>query len=103
MDAARAWVDAWEQGWRTHDPKRIAARYADGASFRSHPFREPEDARAYVEQVLAEEKAKPESGSASQSSQATGQPSSTGRSSTTRVASTRSRARRSCGSTTTAW
>ena len=60
MDAARAWVEAWEQGWRTHDVDPIAARYAEGAVFRSHPFREPEDARAYVERVLAEEEAEPE-------------------------------------------
>ena len=60
MDAARAWVEAWEQGWRTHDVEAIAGRYADGAVFRSHPFREPEDARAYVERVFAEEEAEPE-------------------------------------------
>ena len=59
-EAARAWVDAWERGWRSHDAELIAARYADGAGFRSHPFREPEDARAYVTRVLAEEEAEPE-------------------------------------------
>ena len=31
------------------------ALYADGAHFRSHPFREPEVPRAYIERVLAEE------------------------------------------------
>jgi hypothetical protein len=60
MDAARAWVEAWELGWRTHDVELIAGRYAEGAVFRSHPFREPEDPRAYVERVLAEEEAEPE-------------------------------------------
>lgn len=60
MDAARAWVEAWELGWRTHDVEPIAERYAEGAVFRSHPFREPEDPRAYVERVLAEEEAEPE-------------------------------------------
>jgi hypothetical protein len=60
MDVARAWVEAWELGWRTHDVEPIAERYADGAVFRSHPFREPEDPRAYVERVLAEEEAEPE-------------------------------------------
>lgn len=60
MDAARPWVEAWELGWRTHDVEPIAARYAEGAVFRSHPFREPEDPRAYVERVLAEEEAPPE-------------------------------------------
>ena len=60
MDAARAWVEAWELGWRTHDVEPILARYAEGAVFRSHPFRELEDPRAYVERVLAEEEAAPE-------------------------------------------
>jgi hypothetical protein len=60
MDAARAWVEAWELGWRTHDVEPIAERYAEGAVFRSHPFREPEDPGAYVERVLAEEEAEPE-------------------------------------------
>jgi hypothetical protein len=60
MDAARAWVKAWELGWRTHEVEPIAARYAEGAIFRSHPFREPEDARAYVKRVFAEEEAEPE-------------------------------------------
>ena len=60
MDAARAWVEAWELGWRIHDAEPIVARYAEGAVFRSHPFREPEDPRAYVERVLAEEEAEPE-------------------------------------------
>lgn len=59
-DAARLWVDAWARGWRAHDHEPIVARYADGAGFRSHPFRESEDARAYVERVLAEEEAEPE-------------------------------------------
>ena len=60
MDAARAWVEAWELGWRTHHVEPIAERYAERAVFRSHPFREPEDPRAYVERVLAEEEAEPE-------------------------------------------
>ena len=58
--AARAWVDAWTRGWRAHDPEPMVARYAEGAVFRSHPFREAEDPRAYVERVLAEEDSEPE-------------------------------------------
>jgi ketosteroid isomerase-like protein len=58
--AARAWVDTWSEGWATHDPDVIAARYADGCEFRSHPFREsmhgPAGARAYAEQAFAEER-----------------------------------------------
>lgn len=58
--AARAWVEAWERGWRAHDAGPIVARYAPGARFRSHPFRELENARAYVERVFAEEEGEPE-------------------------------------------
>lgn len=59
-EAVHAWLDAWVRGWLAHDPEPITARYADGAFFLSHPFREPEDARAYVERVLAEEDDEPE-------------------------------------------
>ena len=58
--AADAWVGAWERGWHTHDVELIAARYAEGAVFRSHPFREPEDARAFVERAFADEEAEPD-------------------------------------------
>ena len=60
MQAARAWVGAWERGWRAHDVEPIAARYAEGAFFVSHPFRQPEDARSYVERVFTEEEGTPE-------------------------------------------
>ena len=40
-DAARDWVEVWTHGWRTHDPELIAQAYAEGAVYRSHPFREP--------------------------------------------------------------
>jgi ketosteroid isomerase-like protein len=53
-------VDAWERGWREHDAEAILARYAEGAFFLSHPFRDPEDARAYVERVFAEEESEPD-------------------------------------------
>jgi hypothetical protein len=59
-DAARAWVEAWTKGWIDHDPDVIAARYADGCVFRSHPSRDPlfgpEGARSYAEQAFAEER-----------------------------------------------
>jgi nuclear transport factor 2 (NTF2) superfamily protein len=47
-DAARAWVEAWQDGWARHDPDVIAARYAEGCRFRSEPFRELEHGRAAV-------------------------------------------------------
>ena len=54
--AARNWVDAWTRGWEAADPDPIAALYADGAVFRSRPFREQEaSARAYVERAFADE------------------------------------------------
>jgi nuclear transport factor 2 (NTF2) superfamily protein len=54
-DAALRWARTWERGWLAHDPTEIVALYADGAHFRSHPFREPEVARDYIERVLGEE------------------------------------------------
>ena len=54
--AAAAWVEAWERGWRSHDADVIAARYAEDAAYRSHPFREPErSARDYALRAFAEE------------------------------------------------
>ena len=59
-EAARAWVEAWARGWRDHDADVIAARYAEGCEFRSHPFREPlhgpGGARSYALQAFAEER-----------------------------------------------
>jgi ketosteroid isomerase-like protein len=55
--AARRWADEWAQGWREHDSERIAALYADGAVFRSAPFREPQDPCAYTEWAFADEDA----------------------------------------------
>jgi ketosteroid isomerase-like protein len=53
--AARRWADEWARGWREHDSARIAALYADGAVFRSAPFREPQDPKAYAEWAFADE------------------------------------------------
>jgi len=54
-DAARRWVDAWMRGWRALDPEPIAAVYAAECFFLSHPFREPQAPREYVEWAFAEE------------------------------------------------
>jgi hypothetical protein len=40
LEPARRWAREWERAWREHDVEAVAALYADGASFRSHPFRE---------------------------------------------------------------
>jgi nuclear transport factor 2 (NTF2) superfamily protein len=54
--AARSWIEAWESGWPAEDVDMIAARYRPDAPYRSHPFREPSTARAYVAQAFTEEK-----------------------------------------------
>jgi ketosteroid isomerase-like protein len=55
--AARAWVEAWSRGWPAKDVESIAAVYADDASYRSHPFREPhpEGARGYASWAFSEQ------------------------------------------------
>jgi hypothetical protein len=55
---AERWRGTWARAWPAKDGSAIAALYAADASYRSHPFREPEpSARNYVERVLAEEEA----------------------------------------------
>jgi nuclear transport factor 2 (NTF2) superfamily protein len=53
--AARAWIDAWQEGWPTQDVDRIASRYEPDAPYRSHPFRDVSTAREYVTQAFTEE------------------------------------------------
>jgi hypothetical protein len=54
-DAARRWAEEWARGWREHDCDRIDALYAEGASFRSAPFRELQHPRAYAEWAFGDE------------------------------------------------
>jgi hypothetical protein len=56
-DAARRWASTWEQAWRAKDAAVIAALYAEGATYRSHPMREPEPGSAlgYVSREFARE------------------------------------------------
>jgi ketosteroid isomerase-like protein len=60
MVAARAWVEAWTQGWADHDMDVIAQRYALDCTFRSHPFRPAANGRdgavAWVRQAFADER-----------------------------------------------
>lgn len=42
QEAARRWAQTWERAWPAKDADAIAALYADGAIYRSHPMREPE-------------------------------------------------------------
>jgi hypothetical protein len=53
--AARSWVETWSRSWPAADVEAIAALYAAGALFYSHPFREPEPPRDYVARVFAEQ------------------------------------------------
>ncbi len=55
-DAAARWRDIWERAWPAKETEAIAALYADGAVYRSHPLRAPAASpRAYVEATFAEE------------------------------------------------
>ncbi len=56
-EAARRWAEEWAQGWREHDSARIGALYADDAVFRSAPFRDPQDPRAYADWAFSDEDA----------------------------------------------
>ena len=58
--AARRWRDTWARAWPVKDIEAIAALYAPDADFRSHPFREPEDAGEYVRRAFAEEQGEAE-------------------------------------------
>ena len=54
-EAARRWVDVWSRAWPAADADSIAALYAADAVFYSHPFRELQSPREYVEAVFAEQ------------------------------------------------
>ena len=47
-DAARRWVEVWTRGWLEADVDAIAALYAPGVVFYSHPFRDRQAPREYV-------------------------------------------------------
>lgn len=55
--AAARWAQTWERAWPAGDVAAITALYAADATYRSSPFREPEDGGAlgYVSRVFAEE------------------------------------------------
>src|SRR4029078_3470003 len=46
LEGARAWVEAWKEGWERHDPGAVAARYAADCRFRCAPLRALEHGRA---------------------------------------------------------
>jgi hypothetical protein len=54
--AARRWQDVWARAWPAKDAEAIDALYTRDATYRSHPFRDPEPSpRSYVERMFAEE------------------------------------------------
>jgi hypothetical protein len=58
MDAAAAadrWATTWARAWPAADADAIAALYAPDAVFYSHPFRERQGPREYVEWAFADQ------------------------------------------------
>lgn len=53
--AARRWVDVWSAAWPRGDTDGVAAVYAAGAYFLSHPFRDPDVPRRYAAWAFAEQ------------------------------------------------
>jgi hypothetical protein len=54
-EAAERWRETWERCWRAHEAGEIVALYAEGAHFQSHPFRDAQAPRDYIEPTLDEE------------------------------------------------
>jgi hypothetical protein len=53
--AARRWADVWQRAWPAADLDPIAALYAVGALFYSHPFRAAEPPADYIARVFGEQ------------------------------------------------
>ena len=54
-EAAARWARVWADAWPAGDVEAIAALYAPGAVFYSHPFRSPQSPRGYVQAVFEEQ------------------------------------------------
>ena len=50
--SVQRWIEGWERAWSSGDPRPIDDIYTEDCVFRSHPFRDPEDPRAYVRRVF---------------------------------------------------
>ena len=59
LEAATRWGETWERSWAQGETAAIADLYAPGATYRSHPHRDPEPggAAAYVQRIFPEESA----------------------------------------------
>ena len=57
--AARRWAERWKAAWLAGDAEGVGRLYAERATFRSHPAREPHQgspgARDYARRAFAEE------------------------------------------------
>jgi len=53
---AQRWIEAWADGWASHDVERIGAVYADGLVHRSEPFRDRDDPRRYAAWAFSDER-----------------------------------------------
>jgi hypothetical protein len=53
--ALRTWIDGWSRAWPAADAELVASLYADGAAFRSQPFRELQTPRVYAEWAFSEQ------------------------------------------------
>jgi ketosteroid isomerase-like protein len=51
------WIARYEAAWRAGDAEAAAGLFTEDCTFRSHPFRDREDARAYTRRVFADEEA----------------------------------------------
>jgi ketosteroid isomerase-like protein len=51
--AARRWIAGWAHAWPAADADAVAELYAEDASFRSEPFRDLQDPRAYADWAFA--------------------------------------------------
>jgi hypothetical protein len=53
--AAQHWAETWATAWMAKDADAVGSLYAEGAAFRSQPFRELQDPRAYTEWAFSEQ------------------------------------------------
>ena len=54
-EAAKRWAAVWSMAWPAADVEAIVALYAPNAIFQSHPFRDPQSPREYVEAVFGDQ------------------------------------------------
>jgi SnoaL-like domain len=53
--SVQRWIDGWSIAWNSGDASALEGVYAEGCSFRSHPFREVEHPLEYARRALVDE------------------------------------------------